>query len=193
MRIAYARGEPKGELPGLGILGDGHEMSLMSATRRAKTRARTAMPSRLPKATKKSAGRTETEQTPAAIRTMGVALDPAMRGYIRERLGRKLGKFAPSLERVTVRLEDVNGPRGGVDKECRIKAVLSGQDSVIVEERGRDTREVVDRAADRIERAVRKSIGKTRTHASETVRGAAPGRTRRASGARRMGRTRAVG
>lgn len=151
------------------------------------------MPSRLPKATKKSAGRTETEQTPAAIRTMGVALDPAMRGYIRERLGRKLGKFAPSLERVTVRLEDVNGPRGGVDKECRIKAVLSGQDSVIVEERGRDTREVVDRAADRIERAVRKSIGKTRTHASETVRGAAPGRTRRASGARRMGRTRAVG
>jgi hypothetical protein len=36
----------------------------------------------------------------------------------------KLGKSATSIERVSVRLTDVNGPRGGVDQRCRIKVVI---------------------------------------------------------------------
>jgi hypothetical protein len=47
----------------------------------------------------------------------------------------KLGKFAASIERVSVRLSDANGPKGGVDQVCRIKVVLSGLPSVLVERR----------------------------------------------------------
>ena len=47
----------------------------------------------------------------------------------------RLGKFASSIERVTLRLSDVNGPKGGVDHKCLIKVVLSGLPSVVVERR----------------------------------------------------------
>lgn len=43
------------------------------------------------------------------------------RAGIRRRLGMKLGKLAWSIERVTVRARDGNGPRGGVDQECTVK------------------------------------------------------------------------
>jgi hypothetical protein len=38
----------------------------------------------------------------------------------------KLGKFSWSVERVTVRVRDANGPRGRSDRECTAKVVLSG-------------------------------------------------------------------
>ena len=41
------------------------------------------------------------------------------RDNIRRKLGMKLGKFALAIERVSVRLRDVNGPRGGIDHQCR--------------------------------------------------------------------------
>ena len=47
----------------------------------------------------------------------------------------KLGKFATSIERVSVRVTDTNGPRGGVDQVCNVKVVLSGLPSVVVERR----------------------------------------------------------
>ncbi|MEO9155066.1 MAG: hypothetical protein ABI591_05650 [Kofleriaceae bacterium] len=39
------------------------------------------------------------------------------------------------MERATVRLEDVNGPKGGIDSACRIKLVLAGRPSVLIEKR----------------------------------------------------------
>ena len=62
-----------------------------------------------------SAGRTSAPLVPAAIRVTGVSLEPEHRDYIRKRLGSKLGKYATSIERVSVRVRDVNGPRGGID------------------------------------------------------------------------------
>jgi hypothetical protein len=44
----------------------------------------------------------------------------------------KLSKFASSIERITVRLPDTNGPKGSWDQRCQIKLVLSGLPSVVV-------------------------------------------------------------
>ena len=48
------------------------------------------------------------------IRVFGATLDSRDRDDIARKLGMRLGKFATSIERVTVRLSDVNGPKGGV-------------------------------------------------------------------------------
>jgi len=72
----------------------------------------------------------------------------------------KLGEFAPQIERVSVRAEDVNRPRGGVDRACRVKVVLSGLPSVVVEERDLKLQAALDRVLDRTERAVRRSLGR---------------------------------
>jgi len=39
---------------------------------------------------------------------------------VRARLGRGLDPFTTRIERGTVRFEDVNGPKGGIDTVCRI-------------------------------------------------------------------------
>lgn len=117
----------------------------------------------LPRSLKAEAGRTEAAQVPANIRLAGVELSADDRQYIRRKLGMKLGKFATSIERVSVRVEDVNGPRGGVDQVCRIKVVLSGLPSVIFEAKDVSLDAAVDGALAGVERAVRRSLQRRRT------------------------------
>lgn len=98
-------------------------------------------------------------KTPLNVRTFGgIKLTEIERGYLRVRLGKKLGKFSPHIQRVTVRFEDVNGPKGGVDTECRIKVVLAGLRALVVTETAETVPLAFNRAADRIERTVRKTL-----------------------------------
>lgn len=137
-----------------------HPRREMRGTRRRQPESpqRAPFAGRLPKSLKRAAGRTEASQIPANIRLAGVELSPEDRAYIRRKLGTKLGKFGPSIERVSVRVEDVNGPRGGVDQECRIKVVVSGLPSVVFEAREASVAAAVDGALDGVERAVRRSL-----------------------------------
>ena len=77
-------------------------------------------------------------------------------------LGRKLGRHALDIERTSVRIDDVNGPRGGVDKSCRIKVVLSGLPSVVVEEQDASLHAAFDRALARVHRTVREALKRRR-------------------------------
>jgi hypothetical protein len=113
----------------------------------------------IPKPEKAHAGRTGVTTTPVAIRSR-IALDDAVRDDVRPRLARKVGKFALHLERLSVRFEDVNGPKGGVDVTCRVKAVLSSRPSVVVEERAADPALALRRAAEALGRALQRSLGR---------------------------------
>lgn len=103
---------------------------------------------------------------PIHIRGVGLALNSGDRDYLRRKLDTKLGKFGEAIERASVRIEDVNGPRGGIDKVCRIKVVLSGLPSVLVEERHASLQGAMDRTLDRTERAVRRDIQRRRMRVS---------------------------
>lgn len=142
----------------------------MAARKRVGSKRRTPLPARIPRSAKPVAGRTTASQTPAHVRTIGVTLAPADRSYIRRRLGMKLGKFASDIERVSVRVEDINGPRGGIDKRCRVKVVLSGLPSVVVEKQEHATQAAVDGALDATERNVRKALGKRRAPPRTRIR-----------------------
>ncbi len=102
------------------------------------------------------------QEVPAFIRATEGDLSPDDRAYIRRKLGRRLGKFASAIERVSVRTEDVNGPRGGIDRVCRIKVVLSGLPSVVLERRDASLNAAVDGALVGVERAVRRAVQRRR-------------------------------
>jgi hypothetical protein len=123
---------------------------------------RTSFARRLPKAAKRAAGRTSAAQVPANIRVFGVDLSQEERVLIRHGLGVKLGKYENSIERVTVRVRDENGPRGGIDKLCRIKVVLSGLPSVVFESRAASLKAAINGALSGTERAVRRSVQRRR-------------------------------
>ena len=99
---------------------------------------------------------------PAHVRVTGVALSDDDRAEIRRRLGMKLGKFAWSIERVTIRARDGNGPRGGVDQECIVKVVLSGLPSVIVKRKHAVLQVAIDKALHAVEQAVQRSVRRRR-------------------------------
>jgi ribosome-associated translation inhibitor RaiA len=98
----------------------------------------------------------------AHIRAVGPELDADQQTYIRRKLGMKLGKFATFIARVTVRVEDVNGPRGGADQVCRIKVVLNGLPTVVVEARDASLASAIDGALAGTERAVRRRVQRRR-------------------------------
>jgi acetoin utilization protein AcuB len=71
--------------------------------RRPDSRRRASLPAQVARADKRTAGRTLPAQTPAYLLSAGSLLDAADKDYLRRKLGRKLGKFAPSIERTSVR------------------------------------------------------------------------------------------
>ena len=113
---------------------------------------------RIPRPAKRGLDRHAASDIPAHIRAVGAPIDATDRAYLRRKLGMKLGKFARGIERTSVRIRDVNGPRGGADKVCAIKVVLSGLPSVVVEEQHASLQAAMDRALQRTERAVRRSV-----------------------------------
>jgi ribosome-associated translation inhibitor RaiA len=106
------------------------------------------------------AGRDST--IPAHVRVAGVTLSDDDRVDVRRKLGLRLHKLARSIEHVTVRAKDVNGPRGGVDQECSVKVVLRGLPSVVVTRRHASLAAAIDTALHAIEQAVRRSVHRRR-------------------------------
>lgn len=90
-------------------------------------------------------------------------LDQSLRDYIERRLTFALDRFAPRVNRVLVRLHDLNGPRGGVDKRCTVEAHLVPSGAVVVKAAGEDIEQAVGLAADRIGRRVRNELDRWRT------------------------------
>jgi putative sigma-54 modulation protein len=70
------------------------------------------------------------------VLSRGVVLTDSMRAAMQRKLDFALDRFGDRLERVEVTIEDLNGPRGGVDK--RVRLLLSGpvSRSVVIDERG---------------------------------------------------------
>ncbi|HEX8758212.1 MAG TPA: CBS domain-containing protein [Steroidobacteraceae bacterium] len=132
------------------------------ARRRKPENARRApFPKAVPKASKREPPG-EFPQVPAHIRAADGDLSPDDRAYIRRKLGTRLGKFGGAIERVSVRTQDVNGPRGGVDRVCRIKVVLRGLPSVVFERRDASLNAAVDGALAGVETAVRRAVQRRR-------------------------------
>lgn len=113
-----------------------------------------------PKSEKVRVRRAPPSIAPAAIRTTGVRVDEDMSDLVRKKLGLRLGKFSAHVERVSVRFVDINGPKGGIDTECRVKVVLTGMPSVLAESREVDVRTALDKVGHVIERSVRRALEK---------------------------------
>lgn len=73
-----------------------------------------------------TSGGSQSMKTPIefVIRSVG-AIDPdTLRGYAERRLAFALRRFEPHTHRATVRCDDVNGPKHGVDSCCAITLQL---------------------------------------------------------------------
>jgi CBS domain-containing protein len=150
----------------LPVLDDGQLVGIVTATdvfdELERRSSRAPFPGWVPRPVKVESGRAAAPLIPAHIRLLGAEIGKKDRARLREKLGAKLGKFAESIERVSVRVKDVNGPRGGVDQVCQIKVVLSGLPSVVFEARNASLDLAISKALAGAERAVRQSLQRRR-------------------------------
>jgi ribosome-associated translation inhibitor RaiA len=91
------------------------------------------------------------------IRRRGVKVTEGLQAHVAERLQLALARFAGSVGEVRVYLRDINGPRGGLDKECRI-VVVSRYGRVVVTGTDTDIHAAVTRTARRAGFAMRRRV-----------------------------------
>ena len=95
------------------------------------------------------------------IQARNFSLTRAMRTYIEHRLGFALSRCYRHVNRILVRLSDINGPRSGNDKSCHLEVFLPGQ-AVVVEDTEADLYLAINRAASRAGRTVMRQLRRRR-------------------------------
>ena len=106
------------------------------------------------------------------IQASGFFLTAALKAYTEKRLLTALGWAGKHLGELHVSLSDINGPRGGRDKRCRILVQISGGKGVVIEDTETDLYHAIDRAAERVDRAVVRRIEQLRGFSHVRVFGA---------------------
>lgn len=105
------------------------------------------------------------------IRPLNDPITESDRRFIERRLQFALGRFGGRVQRVLVRLEDLNGPRGGLDQRCHIEARVARHGVLVVDVRDTELEPAVSRAADRIGRRVRDELNARRARRQRAASG----------------------
>lgn len=89
-------------------------------------------------------------------------ISAAVREYIRRRFLFALDRFGSKIRSLKVRLIDVNGPRGGIDKECAVVVNLSEGGTLAVSGAACEAYVAIDATAERVKRAVGRAVHRRR-------------------------------
>jgi ribosome-associated translation inhibitor RaiA len=88
------------------------------------------------------------------IQSRGFKLTEGLRDHCERRLRFALGSASDKVRGIFVRLTDENGPRGGVDKRCTIRAILRDAPPAVIVQDEADLYVAINRASDRVARAI---------------------------------------
>ena len=103
------------------------------------------------------------------IQARNFSLTDALRSHAERRLRFALACCDDHIQRVVMRLSDINGPRGGADKRCHLQVVLDGLPDVVVEDIEADLYIAIDRATDRAGRTVGRRLARQRDKARSSA------------------------
>ena len=97
-----------------------------------------------------------------AIQTNGFEITEGLRVHVERRIRFAFDWADLVVNKVAVRLSDLNGPRGGEDKRCVIQVAVSGAPDVVIEDTQSDLYVAIDRAADRAGRSLARKVERQR-------------------------------
>jgi ribosome-associated translation inhibitor RaiA len=97
-----------------------------------------------------------------SIRTIGFELSSTLQAMVERRIRFALARFGQSIERVACSISDVNGSRGGIDKQVRLKVKPSSGRLVVIEQTDATVLAAIELAVDRIARGVARELQRAR-------------------------------
>ncbi len=88
----------------------------------------------------------------------------AQHDYVMTKVGAAAGRLKDATCTVDVRLTDLNGPKGGIDKQCSIVVTPPGLATLRVEEQAADYYAAIDAAAATLKKALARSLERTKSN-----------------------------
>jgi len=89
------------------------------------------------------------------FRSKNIELSPSLHRQVEKRTRFAVGRFADRVTRLVVSINDINGPRGGIDKRCRVR--VSGPSlEVLATDDAAEVEVAIDRALARVARNMRR-------------------------------------
>lgn len=85
-------------------------------------------------------------------------LNSASITFANRRLLFALSRFGSKIASVTLTVEDVNGPRGGIDKRCQLLIKMRRGQDIVLSDTDHDLKSCVSRIADRAGRTVARRL-----------------------------------
>jgi ribosomal subunit interface protein len=83
------------------------------------------------------------------IQARQLPLTRTLKRYTQLRIRFALTRFEERIQRVSMWLSDVNGPKGGRDKQCRLQVALAGKTSIVIEDTHENLYVAINRAIER--------------------------------------------
>jgi len=105
-----------------------------------------------------------------SIRGRHLELSEPFKAYAERRIRFAIGSFAPQIANTDVLLADVNGPRGGIDKECAIALDLHSAGRAFARAVHADAYGAIDRAATRIRAVLVRQLQRRRAPRRRAIR-----------------------
>ena len=103
------------------------------------------------------------------INSRDFSVTPALKEFIESKVQFALNRYAQRIRVLELCLKDINGPRGGIDKQCIIKMKLNQFKTLVVEDTSADAYESIvactQRAKRRMERHHNRARSQTRRSA----------------------------
>ncbi|MFN0248463.1 MAG: HPF/RaiA family ribosome-associated protein [Kofleriaceae bacterium] len=97
------------------------------------------------------------------IRARHLDLSPEALDLIETRVAGAFDRIGTWIRAIDVTLTDVNGPKGGLDKHCRLRIKTDSSRSIVVEHVGVDTLQTAVDAAVRAQRTLLRDVSRRRT------------------------------
>ena len=94
------------------------------------------------------------------LRTKGLRMTSPLRRFAEKKLKSALGRFSDRVHDVKIRLTDINGPRGGEDIHCNIRAGLGALGTLTINETQRDPFAAIALASGRIGRHMSRRLSR---------------------------------
>ncbi|WP_224243749.1 HPF/RaiA family ribosome-associated protein [Hyalangium gracile] len=98
------------------------------------------------------------------MRGVHLSLTDGLKAYVEEHLVGHIEKLCDDQEasEIDISLVDINGPKGGIDKECRVTVRLPGLSAIHVTETAETLHQAIDASRDRMENALKRTLERRR-------------------------------
>lgn len=96
------------------------------------------------------------------VQARGFVMTAAIEAHLRRQLQFAFDHLHNRVRRVFVRLSDINGQRGGIDKRCQLQVRLADSSDVVIADVQQDLYLAMSRAVERAAGAVSRRLGRMR-------------------------------